>query len=73
MLEIALEPSTWFILCSAALLAGFIDAIEVKIQPDDAKWDAGDIRYNVLRWTSSPDPLFGGYGPRLANPRTGKL
>jgi hypothetical protein len=27
MLEIALEPSTWFILCSAALLAGFIDAI----------------------------------------------
>ena len=29
--------------------AGFIDAIEVKIQPDDAKWDAGDIRYNVLQ------------------------
>ena len=53
--------------------AGFIDAIEVKIQPDDAKWDAGDIRYNVLRWTSSPDPLFGGYGPRLANPRTGEI
>ena len=53
--------------------AGFIDAIEVKIQPDDAEWDAGDIRYNVLRWTSSPDPLFGGYGPRLANPRTGEI
>tara|TARA_Y200000002_G_scaffold210386_1_gene173548 strand:- start:2172 stop:4667 length:2496 start_codon:yes stop_codon:yes gene_type:complete len=53
--------------------AGFIDAIEVKIQPDDAEWDAGDIRYNVLRWTSSPDPLFGGYGPRLSNPRTGEI
>jgi hypothetical protein len=34
--------------------AGFKNAIEVKIQPDDAKWDAGDINYNVLRWTSSP-------------------
>jgi len=40
--------------------AGFINAIEVKIQPNDADWDAGDIRYNVLRWTSSPNPPFGG-------------
>ena len=36
---------------------GFIDAIEVDVQPDDADWDAGDIRYNVLRWTSSPTHL----------------
>ena len=28
--------------------AGFIDAIEVKVQPDDAEWDAGDIRYLSL-------------------------
>ncbi len=53
--------------------AGFSNAIEVKIQPDDADWDAGDIRYNVLRWTSSPTPPFGGYGPSFANPRTGQL
>ena len=53
--------------------AGFIDAIEVKVQPDDAEWDAGDIRYNVLRWTSSPSPPFGGYGPRMVNPRTGEI
>lgn len=53
--------------------AGFKNAIEVKIQPDDADWDAGDIRYNVLRWTSSPRPPFGGYGPRLANPKTGQI
>ncbi len=53
--------------------AGFKNAIEVKQQPDDATWDAGDIRYNVLRWTSSPTPPFGGYGPRLANPRTGEI
>ncbi len=53
--------------------AGFKNAIKVEVQPDDAKWDAGDIRYNVLRWTSSPDPMFGGYGPRFVNPRTGQI
>ena len=53
--------------------AGFIDAVEVKIQPDDADWDADDIRYHVLRWTSSPDPPFGGYGPSFVNPRTGQI
>ena len=57
----------------AFLEAGFKDAIVVKIQPDDATWDAGDIRYNVLRWTSSPQPMFGGYGPRFTNPRTGQI
>ena len=53
--------------------AGFSNAVAVKIQPDDADWDAGDLRYNVLRWTSSPNPPFGGYGPSFANPRTGQL
>ena len=53
--------------------AGFKNALEVKIQPDDADWDAGDIRYNVLRWTSSPNPPFGGYGPSMTNPRTGEI
>jgi hypothetical protein len=45
----------------------------VKEQPDDADWDAGDIRYNVLRWTASPRPPFGGYGPSVANPLTGQI
>ena len=53
--------------------AGFRNAIVVKQQPDTASWDAGDIRYNVLRWTSSPQPPFSGYGPSMANPRTGQL
>jgi hypothetical protein len=53
--------------------AGFRNAIEVRVQPDDAEWDAGDIRYNVLRWTSSPNPPFGGYGPSFTNPRTGQI
>lgn len=53
--------------------AGFKNAVVVKVQPDDADWDAGDIRYNVLRWTSSPRPPFGGYGPSFVNPRTGEI
>ncbi len=53
--------------------AGFKNAMVVKVQPDDADWDAGDIRYNVLRWTSSPNPPFGGYGPSFVNPRTGEI
>ncbi len=53
--------------------AGFKDAVVVKQQPDEAKWDAGDIEHNVLRWTSSVTPPFGGYGPSFANPRTGEI
>ncbi len=52
---------------------GFINAVQVFEQPDTATWDAGDIRYNVLRWTSSPQPPFGGYGPSFVNPRTGEI
>ena len=53
--------------------AGFKNAMVVNVQPDDATWDAGDIRYNVLRWTSSPEPPFGGYGPSFVNPKTGQI
>ncbi|WP_308992528.1 zinc-dependent metalloprotease [Mariniflexile litorale] len=53
--------------------AGFKNAIVVKVQPDDATWDAGDLNYNVLRWTSSPKPPFGGYGPSFVNPKTGQI
>ena len=52
---------------------GFRNAVQVKIQPDTADWDAGDIRYNVLRWTSSPSPRYSGYGPSFVNPRTGEI
>ncbi|MGB3724429.1 MAG: zinc-dependent metalloprotease, partial [Glaciecola sp.] len=53
--------------------AGISNAIEIKVQPDDATWSADDIRYNVLRWTSSPTPPFGGYGPSVAHPLTGEI
>jgi hypothetical protein len=53
--------------------AGFKNAIEVRVQPDDADWDAEDIRYNVLRWTASEESPWGGYGPAFTNPRTGEV
>ena len=53
--------------------AGFKNAVVAKIQPDDAKWDAGDVEYNVVRWASTPNPQFSGYGPSIANPRTGEI
>jgi hypothetical protein len=31
--------------------AGFKNAMVLKTQPDDADWNAGDVPYNVLRWT----------------------
>jgi len=53
--------------------AGFSNALQVRTQPDDADWDAGDLRYNVIRWASSPSPQFGGYGPSFFDPRTGQI
>ncbi len=53
--------------------AGFKNAVVCLEQPDDATWDAGDIRYNVLRWSSTPAPPFGGYGPSFVDPRTGEI
>lgn len=53
--------------------AGFKNAVVAKIQPDDAEWDAGDVQYNVIRWASTPSPRYSGYGPSVANPRTGEM
>jgi hypothetical protein len=53
--------------------AGFKNAVVMKVQPDDATWDAGDVRYNVIRWVSSPYPSYGAYGPSFVNPLTGEI
>ncbi len=53
--------------------AGFKNAIQMKIMPDTATWDPTDIRYNVIRWVSSANPLYAGYGPMFVNPRTGQI
>ena len=52
--------------------AGFINAVVVKEQPDDADWEAGDVRYNVIRWTATPY-MGSAWGPSFVNPRTGQI
>jgi hypothetical protein len=51
---------------------GFKDAIQVKVQPDDAKFETADIGHATVRWYLSSD---GGpaIGPRHVAPRTGEI
>lgn len=51
--------------------AGFIDAIQVRQQEDDATWDPEDVRYNTFRWITS-DAGFA-MGPSRVNPYTGQI
>jgi hypothetical protein len=53
--------------------AGFKDAIQVEQMPDDADWDPADVRYNTIRWSTSFQPGFSGYGPSHVNPLTGQI
>ncbi len=53
--------------------AGFKNAVVMKIMPDNAEWDPADIRYNVIRWVSSPLPQYGAIGPSFVNPKTGEI
>lgn len=53
--------------------AGFKNAVVMKIMPDTASWDPADIRYNVIRWVSSPYPSYGAIGPSFVNPKTGQI
>jgi hypothetical protein len=53
--------------------AGFKNAVQMKIMPDNADWDPADIRYNVIRWVSSAYPPYGAIGPSFVNPRTGQI
>lgn len=54
---------------------GYKNALEVKMAPDnDPDWDHADGRFNVLRWTMSPNPT-GGYAIAMArmDPFTGQI
>ncbi len=53
--------------------AGFKNAVQMKIMPDNADWDPADIRYNVIRWVASAQPNYGAIGPSFVNPRTGQI
>ncbi|MEM7313054.1 MAG: zinc-dependent metalloprotease, partial [Planctomycetota bacterium] len=51
--------------------AGYVDAIEVRQQPDNADWDSEDINYNTFRWITSSAGFA--MGPSRVNPRTGEI
>jgi hypothetical protein len=53
--------------------AGIPNAVEVRDPPADASWDPDDARYNAVRWITSDRPAFAGYGPHIADPRTGEV
>lgn len=53
--------------------AGYKNAVQMKIMPDNADWDPADIRYNVIRWVSSMYPSYGAIGPSFVNPKTGQI
>jgi len=52
---------------------GFKDAIQAKVQPDDADFDTNDSRHASIRWMTTARPQFGGIGPRQVDPRTGEI
>lgn len=52
---------------------GIKDAIVVKFQPDDADWDAADIRYNTVHWNVSHQLAYGAIAQWIADPRTGEI
>ena len=51
---------------------GIKDAIVVKQMPDDADWDHADMRYNVVRWVTSPSNGYA-VAQLRANPLTGQI
>jgi hypothetical protein len=53
--------------------AGFLNAVEVRQQPDNADWDPEDINYNTFRWITSNATEHFSMGPSRANPITGQI
>jgi Met-zincin/Domain of unknown function (DUF5117) len=52
---------------------GFKDAIEVRVQPDDADFDTLDVGYAAVRWTSNSAPQFDALAQTHVDPRSGEI
>ena len=52
---------------------GFKNAIEVRVQPDDADFDTLDFGVASVRWMTNSVPAFGATGPRHVDPRSGEI
>lgn len=63
-----LEGASWW--NQAFTAAGFINAFQVKVLPEDA--DPMDVRYNVINWTHRSTRGWS-YGSSVTDPRTGEI
>ena len=52
---------------------GFKDAIEVRVQPDDADFDTLDIGFASVRWTTNSAPRFDAFAQTHVDPRSGEI
>lgn len=52
--------------------AGFKNAVVAKQMPDDAEFDHADMRYNVVRWVTSPSSAYA-IALFRTNPLTGQI
>lgn len=52
---------------------GIHDAIVVRQQPDDARFDTLDFGIASVRWMMDAAPVFGAIGPSHVDPRTGEI
>ena len=52
---------------------GIKDAIVVNEMPDDADWDHADMRYNVIRWSTTQSAPYGAIALFRVNPLTGEV
>ncbi len=63
-----IEGASWW--NQAFEAAGYRDAFQVRILPDDA--DPMDVRYNVIQWVHRSTRGWS-YGASVVNPRTGEI
>jgi hypothetical protein len=52
---------------------GFKEALVVRRQRDDAELDTLEADGASIRWITSARPAFDGYGPSVADPRSGEI
>jgi len=52
---------------------GIRNALEARVQPEDADWDSYDARHNAIRWMTTARPIFGGVAQSVVDPRSGEI
>ena len=52
---------------------GFSNAIEVKVQPDDADFDTLDTGFAAVRWTTNSVPIGDALAQKHVDPRSGEI